>query len=189
MAISATNFSGVHGQEGERSKMIQSVAEFVEWLAATPVSMTIQDVSWIIPTVQTVHILSIAIVMSSVLLVDLRVFGVISRGQPLAAVAKRYLPWVWITLIVLLVSGSTLIVGEPGRSLQNPAFIAKMLMLVAVLVLTLSFQSGLKRDDQYWERSPGRRAGGRVIAGLSLLLWVAIVFAGRWIAYVNADAV
>ena len=168
--------------------MFRSVQEFSDWLAATPVSTTIQDVSWIIPTVQTVHILSIAIVMSSVLLVDLRVFGLISRGQPLDAVARRFLPWVWFTLIVLLVSGSTLVVGEPGRSLQNPAFIAKMCMLITVMLLTLSFQSGLKRDAQYWERSPTRRASGRIIAGLSLMLWVAIVFAGRWIAYVSSDA-
>jgi hypothetical protein len=91
-------------------------------------------------------------------------------------------------LIVLLLSGSTLIVGEPGRSLQNPAFIAKMSMLVAVILLTLSFQSGLKRDPRYWESSPGRRAGGRLIAAVSLVLWVGIVFAGRWIAYINTDS-
>jgi uncharacterized membrane protein len=168
--------------------MSQSVQAFSDWLAATPASATIQDVSWIIPTVQTIHILSIAIVMSSVLLVDLRVLGVISRGQPLEVVARRFLPWIWITLVVLLLSGSTLIVGEPGRSLQNPAFIAKMSMLITVILLTLSFQSGLKRDAQYWERSAGRRAAGRLIAGLSLILWVGIVFAGRWIAYMSSES-
>jgi uncharacterized membrane protein len=168
--------------------MSQSVQAFSDWLAATPVSTTIQDVSWIIPTVQTVHILSIAIVMSSVLLIDLRVLGVISHAQPLHVVARRFLPWIWSTLVVLLLSGSTLIVGEPGRSLQNPAFIAKMSMLVTVILLTLSFQSGLKRDVQYWERSPGRLAGGRLIAGVSLILWIGIVFAGRWIAYINTDS-
>jgi hypothetical protein len=168
--------------------MSQSVQAFSDWLAATPASTTIQDVSWIIPTIQTIHILSIAIVMSSALLVDLRVLGVISHGQPLDVVARRFLPWIWITLVVLLLSGSTLIVGEPGRSLQNPAFIAKMSMLICVILLTLSFQSGLKRDAQYWERSPGRRAAAKLIAGVSLILWTGIVFAGRWIAYINADS-
>jgi hypothetical protein len=168
--------------------MRQIVQTFSDWLAATRASATIQDVSWIIPTVQTIHILSIAIVMSSVLLVDLRVLGVISRGQPLQVVARRFLPWIWITLVVLLLSGSTLIVGEPGRSLQNPAFIAKMSMLVTVTLLTLFFQSGLKSDAQYWERSPGRRAAGRLLAGLSLILWVGIVFAGRWIAYISSES-
>jgi hypothetical protein len=166
-----------------------SIQEFSNWLAATPASAKIQDVSWIIPTVQTIHILSIAIVMSSVLLIDLRVLGVISRTQAIDTVARRFLPWIWFTLIVLALSGGTLIVGEPGRSLQNPAFIAKMSMLATVVLLTLSFQGGLRRDAQFWDVSRGRRLGGRLIAGVSLLLWVGIVFAGRWIAYIDVGAV
>src|ERR1700733_8136426 len=169
--------------------MTSSVQAFSDWLAATALSMQIQTVEWIIPTVQTIHILSISIVMSAAAMVDLRVLGVLSRGQPLAAVAYRFVPWIWWTLVVLLLSGSILIIGEPGRSLRNPAFILKMSMLAAVLVLTLFFQRGLRLDTLFWEKSPGRRAGGRLLAVVSLALWVGIVFAGRWIAYVNVGAV
>lgn len=161
---------------------------FSEWLAATPLSTLIQNVPWIIPTVQTIHILSIAIVMSSVFMVDLRIFGVISRTETLAAVAQRFMPWIWWTLIVLLLSGSALIIGEPERSLGNPAFILKMSMLCTVLILTLTFQRGLRRDVQFWGKSAGRRIGARLIAAVSLCLWVGIVFAGRWIAYVDAGS-
>jgi hypothetical protein len=112
----------------------------------------------------------------------------LSRGQPLAAVAYRFVPWIWWTLIVLFLSGSTLIIGEPGRSLRNPAFILKMSMLTATLVLTLLFQRGLRHNDRFWEDSPGRRIGGRLIAALSLLFWVGIVFAGRWIAYIDVHS-
>src|SRR5580658_6996790 len=158
--------------------MTSSVQAFSEWLAATPLSMQIKTVDWIIPTVQTIHILSISIVMSAAAMVDLRVLGVLSRGQSLAAVAYRFVPWIWWTLIV----------GEPGRSLRNPAFILKMSMLTATLVLTLLFQRGLRRNDRFWEDSPGRRIGGRLIAALSLLFWVGIVFAGRWIAYIDVHS-
>jgi uncharacterized membrane protein SirB2 len=168
--------------------MTHSVQAFSEWLAATPLSTLIQNVQWIIPAVQTIHILSIAIVMSSVSMIALRVLGIMSRTQPLAAVAQRFLPWIWWTLLVLLLSGSALIIGEPERSLGNPAFILKMSMLCTVLILTLAFQRGLRRDAQYWETSPGRRVGGRLIAAVSLGLWVGIVFAGRWIAYLNVGS-
>ena len=168
--------------------MSGSVQAFSDWLAATPASAEIQNVTWVIPPVQTLHILAISIVMSSALLIDLRVLGVISRVQPIATVVHRFLPWIWCTLVVLLLSGSTLIIGEPGRSLQNPAFVAKMSMLVIVILLTLSFQLGLRRDAHFWETSPGRRIGGKLIAAITLLLWVAIVFAGRWIAYIDVDS-
>jgi len=169
--------------------MTHSVQAFSEWLAATPLSMLIQNVLWIIPTVQTIHILAIAIVMSSVFMMNLRILGFISPTQPLAAVARRFQPWVWWTLIVLLLSGSVLIVGEPGRALYNPAFMLKMAMLCTVLILTLVFQCGLRRDARFWEKSPGRRVGGRLLAGVSLVLWIGILFAGRWIAYINVDSV
>jgi len=169
-------------------RMTHSVQAFSEWLAATSLSTLIQNVQWIIPTVQTIHILAIAIVMSSASMIDLRVLGIISRRQPLAAVAQRFLPWIWWTLIILLLSGSALIIGEPERSLGNPAFILKMSMLFTVLLLTVAFQRGLRRDAQYWENSPGRRIGGRLIAAVSLGLWIGIVFAGRWIAYLHVDS-
>jgi uncharacterized membrane protein SirB2 len=168
--------------------MMHSVQAFCERLAATPLSNMIQNVPWIIPTVQTVHILSIAIVMSSVSMMDLRMLGVIARTQPLAAVAQRFLPWMWWTLLALLLSGSVLIVGEPMRSLQNPVFILKMSVLFTVVVLTLLFQRALRRDAQFWEKSRGRRIGGRLIAAVSLALWIGVVFAGRWIAYVEVDS-
>src|ERR1700733_2247424 len=167
--------------------MTSSVQAFSDWLAATALSMQIKTVEWIIPTVQTIHILSISIVVSAAAMVDLRVLGVLSRGQPIAAVAHRFVPWIWWTLVVLLLSGSTLIIGEPDRSLRNPAFILKMSMLVAVLVLTLLFQRGLRHSDRFWESSSGRRIGGRLIAAASLVFWVGIVFAGRWIAYIHVD--
>jgi hypothetical protein len=165
-----------------------SVQAFNDWLSATPLSMQIQTVSWIIPTVQTIHILSIALVMSSVAMVHLRVLGLLSRGQPLVAVTRRFLPWIWWTLLVLLLSGATLIIGEPERSLANPAFILKMSLLAVVLIVTIIFQQGIASDHLFWESSFRRRINGRLLAGLSLVLWVGIVFAGRWIAYVDLGA-
>lgn len=164
--------------------MLSTLRAFGEWLAGTPLSATIQNVSWIIPTVQTVHIVCVGIVISAVFLVDLRILGVFARTQPLAALSHRFLTWIWYAILVLLVSGSLLIIGEPNRSLLNPAFFAKMLMLLLVAGLTLLIQRPLATDAGYWDASGGRRATLKAIAVISLVLWSAIVFAGRWIAYV-----
>ena len=58
---------------------------FAEWLGQTPVSLVIQNVSWIIPAVQSVHILCIAIVVSSAFMVDLRLLGVIGKDRVIKA--------------------------------------------------------------------------------------------------------
>jgi hypothetical protein len=168
--------------------MSYSIQRFCDWLAATPLSSQIQTVDWIIPTVQTIHILSISLILGAAAMINLRVLGLLGRGRALAAVGDRFFPWIWWTLLALLLSGSALIIGEPGRSLPNIAFQLKMGMLVLVLTLTAILQHGLTRDDRYWEVSSGRRLGSTAAALMSLALWIGIVFAGRWIAYVDANA-
>jgi hypothetical protein len=164
--------------------MLSTLRAFGEWLATTSLSNTIQNVSWIIPTVLTIHIVCVAIVISATFLVDLRILGLFSRSQTLVSLSDRFLTWVWWALIVLLVTGSLLITGEPGRSITNPAFFAKMIMLLIVAGLTWLLQRPLATDAGYWD---GNRAiAAKSIAILSLLLWSCIVFAGRWIAYVTA---
>ena len=169
--------------------MTSSIEEFCEWLAATSLSIQIQTIDWLIPTVQTIHILSIAIVMSAAAMVHLHVLGVLPRSQPLAAVAHRFLPWIWWTLLVLLLTGTVLIIGEPERALPNPAFVWKLSMLAVVMVLTFIFQRGLRLDGLFWQKSHGRRIAVRLIAAASLALWVAIVVAGRLIAYIDVGVI
>jgi hypothetical protein len=167
--------------------MAMSLHAFSHWLSETQLSLTIQNVAWIIPTVQTVHILSIAIVISSVFMVDLRLLNVIGRSQPTAAYTSRFLPWIWCTLVVLLASGSILIIGEPGRSLENPAFQLKMTLLLIAMAVTFVLHRPIGREPAYWELTGGHKASARVIAVVSLLVWVGIIFCGRWIAYMSVN--
>lgn len=161
----------------------QALSNFCSWLEQTPLSMTIQTNTWIVPAVQTVHILAIAAVLSSILMIDLRLLGVRGRDQPLARVSERFRPVIWWTLPILLATGMVLIIGEPIRSLLNPVFQLKMVLLITAIIVTLSYQVPLGRDPLFWELTSGRRGAVRIIAVLSLLLWMSIVFAGRWIAY------
>src|SRR3954470_25035457 len=111
--------------------MLSEIATFSDWLSQTPVSLMLQTVQWIIPMVQSVHILAIAIVMSSVVMVDLRLMGLLGHTQSISGMSRRFLPWLWWSLLVLLASGASLIVAEPRRDLLNPVFQAKMGLLVA----------------------------------------------------------
>ena len=52
------------------------------------------------------------------------------------------------------------------------------------IAVTFAFQAPLKRDATYWSAGSGRRAAAFLLALLSLGIWIAIVFAGRWIAYI-----
>ena len=161
------------------------IAQFSEWLAGTELSLLFSTVSWIVPLVQTIHILAIAIVIASMAMLNLRVVGIAGRSHGVGQMAERFLPWMWRALPVLVATGAMLIVAEPPRSLLNPLFQAKMGLLLVVVLLTVGFQAMLKTRAAGWDADAGVPPGARLIAVLSLIVWVAIIFAGRWIAYVD----
>jgi hypothetical protein len=97
-------------------------------------------------------------------------------------VVKRYLPWMWRALGVLLLSGLVLVWGEPDRSLVNRVFWLKMGMVVVAFVLTVLFRKPLLDPD--FDAQPTARAWSiKPLAWLSLSIWIAVVCGGRWIAY------
>jgi hypothetical protein len=159
------------------------LSDLSKWLAATSLSHTIQTTNWIIPTLQTIHILCVAALFSSAVLVDLRIWRLTQRDVPLSDVGRRFLPLIWPVVFVLLLTGSLLIVGEPRRSLLNDAFYIKMALLAFALVLTGLLQWSLTSAPGFWERDIGRRIAGRVAAVASIFAWSGIIFAGRFIAY------
>ena len=166
--------------------MEAALSEFSRWLAATSLSHTIQTASWIIPALQTVHILGVAVVFSSAVLVDFRILRLFERDVPLREVTRRFLPSVWPVLLILLITGGLLIIGEPRRALLNSTFYLKMILLVAAIVLTAALQGSVASAPGFWERNKGRRAASKALAMVSILLWCGILFAGRFIAYTQA---
>src|SRR5580765_6397037 len=111
----------------------KALDQFCAWLENTPMSQTIQTVDWIVPAVQTVHILAIAAVMSSMLMINLRLIGVMGRDQPLPAFSRRFLPVIWWSFPVLLATGAIMAIGEPVRSIENWIFQMKMCLVIVAI--------------------------------------------------------
>ena len=160
--------------------------ELSNWLAATPLSHAIQATGWIIPTLQTMHILGVGVLFTSAVLVDLRVLRLLQRDIPLGVVIHRFLPVIWPLLLFLLVTGSLLIVGEPRRSLLNASFLIKMSLLALAILLTAVLQWLVASSQKAQESDQAGWVAGRVVASASLVIWCGILFAGRWIAYTQA---
>lgn len=163
------------------------VHTLIVWIEGTSLNQLVQNVFWIIPVVQTIHILSVSVVISSMAMLDLRLMGLAGTRHPISAVARRFMPWMWGALPVLLITGTVLIIGEPGRSLGNWVFQLKMSLLVLAVALSLAFTRKLKRDLKLREPPSALRNTSRILGLLSLMLWIGIVICGRWIAYVGGE--
>jgi uncharacterized protein DUF6644 len=148
---------------------------FNDWLTGTALSQTIQTTSWMIPGLQTVHIICLALLFMCALMVTMRVLGRSWREDTPHQVAARFMPILWSCLAILLITGSLLISAEPGRTLTNKSFYLKVAMIIIAVTLTLLISGAARR---------GTLGGAhKAMAVASMLLWACIIVAGRYIAY------
>ena len=150
-------------------------------LQETPLSVMIQSVSWIIPTLQSIHILTIGVVFVSSLMIALRVLGRMRADETFEAVWRRFAPWMWGGLIVMAVTGAILIVGEPVREVTALSFWLKMALIVIGVTSTALFGRSLRPVALVAGPQFSAKAKSGAIA--LVVLWLAIIFLGRAIAY------
>src|SRR4051794_40265232 len=95
-----------------------TMRELTIWLASFPLSPVLRRISWAIPGMQTIHILSLGALLASIIMIDMRIWGY-ARASTLVESARRFLPWIWVSLVVLTVTGVLLMIAEPRRILNG----------------------------------------------------------------------
>ena len=157
------------------------------WLAQTSLSRSLAENSWAVPTLQSIHIMSVAVVLSSVMMLDVRLAGFIGREQPLRSNSMRFYPWIWGALLALVTTGIFQIMAEPERELLNWIFWTKMGLVVAATATTALVGRTLE-EGRFRDLAAGKRRTVRIGAAVSLVLWIVVITCGRWIAYAGAPA-
>lgn len=160
---------------------VQGSHSFASWLSGTPASLSIKSVSWVIPLVQSVHIVMIGVVFVSCLMIALRVLGVMRTDQPVGAVWRRFAPWMWSGLVVMAATGLTLVVGEPEREFDAVSFWVKMLLIAVGVGGTALYGRSLKAAAA---GATGEfPVSSKAASILVVVVWLAVIFFGRAIAY------
>jgi hypothetical protein len=162
---------------------VEAMSRISGWIAATPASQTVQSLDGYVPATQSIHIFAIALVMVSAAMLNLRVLGLMNRSLTIVNLATRFRRPLWIGICVLAISGLALLLAEPQRSLVSQVFQLKMLLLVMAIAVTLWLHRTIRLQAISWDAIGTAPAPVRAMALLSMLIWISILFAGRWIAY------
>jgi hypothetical protein len=152
--------------------------DFAVWLAHSPLNAAVTGRSWLVPAIQVVHIVAIAAVVVSAALINLRALGVLEIDRPQRALVRAWLPVILGALVVLALTGVLLIASEPGRALFRTVFWVKLVLIVVATAVTAA----------HGFCTPRSRLVPRALAIASVLLWLGVIFAGRWIAYADGWA-
>jgi hypothetical protein len=142
---------------------------------ASPPAAALRASFYAYPLASAAHVLGAGGLVATVLLLDLRVLGAFSAmpRQPFMRLMRQAA----LALFVLAVlSGIALFAVQARDYAANPAFLAKLALLLAA---ALNFALLSPRRDE--ERSA---ATARLGASLSLLLWPSVLLAGRFIGFV-----
>ncbi len=155
--------------------------DFPHWLQTTQVSIVIKSIKWIIPLCQSIHIVCIGLVVVSSLMIALRMLGRVRQDESFATVWRRFAPWMWGGLVVMLLTGTVLIIGEPVREFTAVSFWVKM-SLVAITAITMGAFGIVVHPSRLAPNKKFSR-GVKAAAIGTMLLWLFIIFFGRSIAY------
>ena len=158
--------------------------QFCQWLDQTAVGTAIRQSLWLFPAIETVHLLGMAALVATITVLDLRLLGLAVRQQPISKLAARVIPLAWLGFAVQLITGALLFSSEAVKIYGNPAFRLKMLLLLLAGVQALVFQTLTSKSLPAWDDRPSLPATAKAMGAISLLLWAAIVTAGRFIGFV-----
>ena len=153
--------------------------DFLIWLEETRPSTWMRESGGAFFSSLVFHSIGMAFVAGIHVVTDLRILGV-APGVP-RSLMRRYLPVLWASLVVVTLSGLALLLAYPAKALTNPVFYFKLAAIVAALWITRALMRGVLGDSRR-DPVPAPRKE-KVLAAVSLVLWVAVITSGRFLAY------
>jgi uncharacterized membrane protein len=119
------------------------------------------------------HYFSFFCVVGSIMIVDLRVLGVLGRRKKVAELAEELLPWMWMGLLFVILSGFLIFAGDATAFYASRVFHVKLMLLLLAIALSVITQISALR----WDRSPAMPVLAKLMALVSLVLWVGVILA------------
>ena len=151
------------------------------WLRDSMIGEFVRGSSWAFPTLETLHFVGMALLIGIVGAIDLRVLG-LARAVPLAPL-HRLLPLAFIGFGINVITGLFFFCNDPWAYWFNPAFRIKMLLILAAGLNALWFRLGVFLDLDSWGSGIEASRLAKVISALSLLIWITVITAGRYIGF------
>ncbi len=152
-----------------------------EWMLGTWIANMVNGIPWMFPTLETLHFMGLCSMFGALLVVDLRVigFGKFVNMQT----AMKFIPVILIAFSVNLITGLFFFFSNPYNYFFNIGFQWKMVLIAIAGLNALWFWFGEHKELVQLADGQDAEMRAKVIAVVSLLLWVVIIFVGRFMAF------
>jgi hypothetical protein len=158
------------------------LAKLWQDLEASPVGDFVASSSWAFPTIETVHVIAIVTVLGSIAVMDLRLLGVASKETAVTEIEKDTLRWTWGAFVLAAITGSLLFISKASNYAVNPFFLSKLVLIVLAGANMAAFHTLTWPSVKTWDSGPLPQAA-KLAGGLSLGIWVVVVFVARAVGF------
>jgi hypothetical protein len=135
------------------------------------------------PWVNIAHVLCIAVVFGSILVVDLRLLGLLDRRRAVTRISDEMLGLTWAAFAGAVLTGAMFFTANASTYWFNTAFRFKMLAILLAGINMLAFQLIAFRGVSAWDRDAATPPAAKLAGAFSILLWSAVVVLGRLIGF------
>ena len=162
--------------EGAQGGLLQSLYD-------SSLGTAIRESSTLFPWIESLHVLMIATVVGTIVMVDLRLIGFSAHRRGARQLIVEMLPFTWVAFAVAAITGSLLFVSNATGYAESLPFRCKLVAIAIAGINMAIFHMTAYRKIGEWDDALPTPAGARIAGITSLMLWVLIVFLGRWIGY------
>jgi len=164
------------------------LSTFLAALEASSIAVTIRNSLYIFPLIESAHVCGLAMVFGTIAVIDLRLLGFASTQRPFRRMASDTLKWTWAAFLLTAITGAFMFITNAGVYYHNTFFRTKMVALVLAGINMVIFEWTAGRTIHQWDTARSAPTAGKTAAVLSLVLWVSIIFLGRWIGFTTTRA-
>jgi hypothetical protein len=162
---------------------VQALTQLMEWLQATSLAVFIHQTKWVFTTIEVIHVIAIAAVISSIAVVDLRLLGLASTRRPFSELSHEILPYTWTAFVIAVITGSLMFISQAAQYFVTPTFWIKMAIMAAAGINMFIFEFITVRGVKEWDPTPIPPLPARLAGGISLACWVLVFVFGRWTGF------
>src|SRR5688572_17364428 len=137
------------------------------------------------PWVTVTHVIGMCVFAGTILMMDLRLFGIGNMRTPFSQVQRRLYPWQIGGMAVSAITGVALVLADRLNYFGNRSVWPTILARVVAARIPLAQHFTTERSPGDWGAGGQPRLGAKLGGGVSSLLWVAVIVAGRLIPHAN----
>ena len=156
-------------------------------LQNTGLAQWVNTVGAIYPIVESLHVVAIALVFGSIMVVDLRLIGAASVNRPFTRVGRDLLWLTWAGFALAIVTGTLLFLPNASSIYLNPNFQIKLLLILLAGVNMLILEGVIAKSVGDWDHDAKPPIAARVSGILSIAFWVGVIVFGRMIGFTAVD--